>query len=43
MYTKTERPEVCSFRALHFRLSLSFLLLQPFANEITNHVRCEGS
>ena len=40
---QSEAPGSCNFRALHFRLPLSFLPIQPFANEMTNHVCREGS
>lgn len=43
MFTKAERPEDATFRALHFRLSLSSLPVQPFANEVRSHVCREGS
>lgn len=44
MFTqKAERPESTDFRALHFRLLLSSLPVQPFANKVCNHVRHKGS
>ena len=40
---KSGAPGRCDFRELHFRLLLSSLLLQPFANKVCNHVCREGS